>query len=348
MKIVHYHDLNEAIPSGVHWMRDRVTDPERFEWRSFTNVVPRMLLKWPRSYAMGNAVGAFKSVVCCSPETLLVTHGPRPAAFAGLIRKVLDPRPHHLAFAFNFTSLPQGKVRSLMASGFSKIDRFVVFSHLEREMYARYFDIDEHKIDMLHWAVRSPLETWTDLVQPGAPDYIAAIGSQGRDYRVLADVMRRLPHVRLKLVAWPSNVEGIDLPDNMELHAHIPLEESLRILANAKFMVLPLRDENTPCGHVTLVHAMHLGKAVVATASKGIADYVRHNDNGLLVPAGSSSALSDAIVRLYDMPEEARRLGAAGLGFALAFCSERVTAQYFDKYISALSATLARSPQYTP
>jgi hypothetical protein len=41
------------------------------------------------------------------------------------------------------------------------------------------------------------------------------------------------------------------------------------------------------CGHVTLVCAMHLAKAVIATDSQGIADYIKSGDNGILCKASS-------------------------------------------------------------
>jgi hypothetical protein len=67
---------------------------------------------------------------------------------------------------------------------------------------------------------------------------------------------------------------GLDVPPNVRVIVNAPFEEAMNILQYSAFTVLPLSTSTTPCGHVTLVCAMHLGKTVVATASAGIADYM--------------------------------------------------------------------------
>jgi len=56
----------------------------------------------------------------------------------------------------------------------------------------------------------------------------------------------------------------------------------MNILRYSAFTVLPLPNSSVPCGHVTLVCAMHLRKAIVATDSLGISDYVLPGVNGVL------------------------------------------------------------------
>jgi glycosyltransferase involved in cell wall biosynthesis len=101
-----------------------------------------------------------------------------------------------------------------------------------------------------------------------------------------------------------------------------PFEEAMNILQHSEFTVLPLPTSTTPCGHVTLVCAMHLGKAVVATASAGIADYVFHGRNGLTCDPSSPQGLADAIDRLWADPAETALLGENNRRFGAEHCSE--------------------------
>jgi hypothetical protein len=100
--------------------------------------------------------------------------------------------------SFNFTELPQGRLRTLMGRAFASVDRFVCFSQMERELYARYFDLDPARIDMIHWAMHAPSATqgrrWSRA------NYICALGSQARDYPTLVAAMRSLPSIRLVIV----------------------------------------------------------------------------------------------------------------------------------------------------
>ena len=56
---------------------------------------------------------------------------------------------------------------------------------------------------------------------------------------------------------------------------------------------------------------MAAGIPVVACAVGGIPDQIRHGKEGLLVPPGDSTALSDALISLLQNPARARSLGEA-------------------------------------
>jgi hypothetical protein len=244
----------------------------------------------------------------------------------------LDGRPlRHLAYAFTFTHLPTGARRKLMARAFRQVDRFVSFSSMERALYAGYFDLDIGRFDMHLWAVRPP------VVAPGPPviagDYLCAVGSQGRDYAPLVAAMRRLPSLRLVIVADPAAMCGVSLPENVQLVSGVPLPVAMNIVRHSRFSAVALRDAQVPCGHVTIVSAMHLGRAVACTASRGVEDYVFHRANGLMVPPGDPQAWVQAIEELVADPSLCERLGAAARDFAQRNCSESVALAYLRGYL---------------
>ncbi|MFF7338720.1 glycosyltransferase family 4 protein [Streptomyces sp. NPDC008163] len=61
-----------------------------------------------------------------------------------------------------------------------------------------------------------------------------------------------------------------------------------------------------------VVEGMAAGLPVVATGVGGLPDLVGHEENGLLVEAGSGTRLLDSVRLLLDDPERARAMGAAG------------------------------------
>jgi glycosyltransferase involved in cell wall biosynthesis len=63
---------------------------------------------------------------------------------------------------------------------------------------------------------------------------------------------------------------------------------------------------------IVFLEAWANAKPVVAAAAGGVAEVVRHNETGLLVPFGDLDQLASAIQKLVTDPAEARRLGAAG------------------------------------
>ena len=98
----------------------------------------------------------------------------------------------------------------------------------------------------------------------------------------------------------------------------------LSLLRLADLFVLPSFNEGLP---VALIEAMALGKACVASSVNAIPEAIRNRETGLLVPAGDSKALADAIAELKEQPRERELLAAAGREFVLENFDERQTAQ---------------------
>jgi glycosyltransferase involved in cell wall biosynthesis len=88
----------------------------------------------------------------------------------------------------------------------------------------------------------------------------------------------------------------------------------LALLEGARALVLPLHHSSRPAGQLTLLDAMSVGRAAVATLAPGTADYVTE-ETGLLVPPGDAEALRSALVRV-SAPGVAEALGAAALAAA--------------------------------
>jgi glycosyltransferase involved in cell wall biosynthesis len=252
---------------------------------------------------------------------LVISHDARVTWRVAVATRMQGVRIPHVAWGFNFTTLPRGPQRHLMASAFAQVDRFIAYSTLERSLYAEYFGIDQSRIDVVLWGVGHPMVDPPDVpVEPG--DYICALGGNARDYRTLFAAMERVPEIPLVAVLRPENVAGLKVPRNVRLHFNVGLGKANNILAFSRFMVLPLAGSDVPCGHVTLVAAMYLKKAMVITNSLGVADYVEDGGNSLLVPVADVDALALRIRGLWNDPRRAQQLGTAGYEFAISKCSD--------------------------
>ena len=269
-----------------------------------------------------------------SPTSLLVSHGPRMAMYGALALASRFRKRRHLAYSFNFTELPQGPLRALMGQAFKRIDRFVCFSTMERELYADYFGLDIARFDMIHWAARPPAASAS--LDPTLPArYVCAIGSQGRDYPKLMHAISRLPKVPLVLVATPESLAGANIPPNVDVRCNIPLAEAMSILRGAEFSLVPLAGSQVPCGHVTLVAAMHCEKANIVSDSSGVADYIQNEVTGLTVAPRDPVALASCIDRLWNDTTLAVRLGTSASKFARAHCGEQSAVAYLDRFLRA-------------
>jgi glycosyltransferase involved in cell wall biosynthesis len=334
LKIINFYD---GHASNINWLERAFRDRPEISWMSIYNQSQKVPRWMPLHYQLSNLKAALSLNSSSQSHTpvLTVYHGPRPAFYANAV-PMIHKKAHDLAFSFNFTDLPQGVRRKMMAKSFRNIERFVVFSNMEIELYSRHFDLSPERFEMIHWAVEAPQFDSTAADRMQNQPYVCALGSQARDYAVLMQAAALLPSIRFKVVAWPQNLHGIVVPKNVELFYNIPRQQAMNILGDSEFMVLPLRNSATPCGHVTIVSAMHSGKAVVATDSAGISDYLKQDVTGSLVAPSEPRGMADEILRLWDDVTLRAKLALNAKSFAQKNCSEQNTVNYLTKVINEL------------
>lgn len=256
------------------------------------NAVERIVTRprLSRLRAAGEAVALAKGAP-------IITHLPRLAGAVAGVQKMGRTRSAHLAFSFNFTDLPVGLERAWFRQVLGRVERFVTFSAFEAEMYPAYFGLDAGRFTPILWAQAVP-----DVSDAPTPftgqEYVCAIGGEGRDYRTLTEAARLLPEITFVVIARAHSDTGPALP-NVHVLRNQPAPVTWRIAKDARFMVLPLRDDRTCCGHITIASAQLLGIPVISTYSQATREYVAKSST---CPPGDPRALADLIAATYAQP----------------------------------------------
>ena len=137
-------------------------------------------------------------------------------------------------------------------------------------------------------------------------------------------------------------------PEDRDAHAHalerhgltprtvvtgrIPPERMGDYLRLFDIVVYPsLFSEGCP---ISMLEAMALGRAVIASRVAAIPEIVRDRENGLLVEPGSSSEIASAVLELVRDPALAARLGEGARRTALELNGEREARQWLEVYAS--------------
>ena len=77
----------------------------------------------------------------------------------------------------------------------------------------------------------------------------------------------------------------------------------------AKEVAIPLVKTTESAGVTVALEAMAMGKAIVATRTTGIPDYLQHDQTALLVDPNDVSSFRRAVTHLLGSPSERVRLG---------------------------------------
>ncbi|TRZ52994.1 glycosyltransferase [bacterium] len=189
-----------------------------------------------------------------------------------------------------------------------------------------------------------PLGTDIDFFKPNEgiseTGAVLSVGKDPfRDYQTLVDAVKNTD-IPLTIVTRPEHiVPFLPLPANISSKT-VTTQELLNEYLKAKVFVLPLTlrtGVNEAVGTSTLVEAMAMGKAIVATRTFTMESYIIDGENGILVPEGDSEAMRRAISDLLQNEEKRKRIGRVARDFAMNHCDAEKFARSLSDYFKEIS-----------
>lgn len=142
-----------------------------------------------------------------------------------------------------------------------------------------------------------------------------------RVLKAVAELQKQIPNLRYRILGdGPALGEivrvanELSIYDLIRLSGHVTDTEIAEAYDEADVFVMPsIADEidREGFGTVYLEAAAH-GLPSIGTRLPGVDEAILDGQTGLLVPDGDIGALQEAILRLWQNPDERRRLGAAG------------------------------------
>jgi glycosyltransferase involved in cell wall biosynthesis len=211
-----------------------------------------------------------------------------------------------------------GLIRTLRVA--ARWDAAIVHSRAEAEVLRERLALDPDRVIPLHNSVDTRFfrpHEW--LASDRGPDHILSAGLSYRDYPTLVQALRALPRVSCRIhagSAWVANRSGLEgeaMPDNVRIHDRVQPSTLRERYARSRFVFVPIRETTQwSAGSTAVLEAQATGKAVIATRTPGMPDYVLDGETGLLVKGGSPGALTEAIDYLWNNPLRADTMGRRG------------------------------------
>ena len=215
------------------------------------------------------------------------------------------------------------------------VERVVAYGHAEAEWLRRWLGAPD-QVRFVPFGVNA--DVWCPV--PGARETLDVL-SLGydfqRDFGLLVDYARRRPETSVCLVTSPDRAAALGvLPPNLRLLRPLPVEDLRPLIASAKVLALPVKENTYSGATTTLLQGMAMGKACAVSrvgairAGYGLEDGV----NVRWLEPGSQADFDAAIDALLAQPDTRRRLGAA----ARQHATERLS---WRRYVDALAACLS-------
>ena len=276
---------------------------------------------------------AFQAAIAVREKSILISHLPNMTAAVSMALKITRKAVPHLAFSFNFTKLPENKKLKYFKKVFNDITQFAIFSNYEKMLYADKFDINPDLIQPVMWTQHTP------PVQSGAAPvldgpYLCAIGGEGRDFETLLAAMGKLSHsIKLVIIARPHSLQGLQIPDNVEVLINIPNERVWRIAVDSLGVIIPLKTHETCCGHITLVGAKQLGIPCATTTAYATQEYVDGRAAILSCEPGDVDGLALLLQRMIDESDRLKAIAMVDSAQEVEIHSRSVWDHYVSNFV---------------
>ncbi|WP_132111358.1 glycosyltransferase family 4 protein [Actinocrispum wychmicini] len=210
---------------------------------------------------------------------------------------------------------PSGRSRSFLRRARSALDRMEAVFVQSRGMLPvlqSEWGVPSSKLRFVPFGVDGswfrPLTTGIDR------DLVASVGDDPhRDHptliKAVSEVRRGRPGTRLELATQLD----VDLPGELGvLHRGHLGPRRRRFYGRAAVVAVATQPNVHGSGMSVILEAMACGRPYVVTASEGLEGYVKHGQDGLVVPAGDVDMFASAVAALMADPDRADAMGAAG------------------------------------
>lgn len=201
------------------------------------------------------------------------------------------------------------------------------------EITADEWGISQHRIRFVTLGIDTDFFAEQPWPEPDAtPTIVSAGEDRFRDHALLIHAVTQVRDRHRSLHLELATGLPVNPPAGLATLYRERLNGRMRELyARSTAVAVALHPTPTGSGLTVVLEAMASGRPVIVTANPGIADYVEHEETGLLVPPGDVDAFAAAVDALIADPARAREMGRRAAEVARArFASTQMAGRFAE------------------
>lgn len=158
--------------------------------------------------------------------------------------------------------------------------------------------------------------------------------------RAVALVQEKIPEACLAITghgeaetSLRTLAQELGIAERVKFFGTVSTEDHARIYRAADVFVIMSTAETQS---LSMMKAMATGIPVIGAGARGLAEYIRPDENGFLVAPGDYQALADTILFLHQHPAERQRLGLGGISTVKQFSRAKIAHAWQSLYAEVL------------
>lgn len=234
-------------------------------------------------------------------------------------------------------------MRRLYRRAFQKtVTRVVCYGYEEWQRLRTELGLEPQRVHFIPFGVDT--DVFTPVSVPSSDGPILSIGADpNRDFDLL---IRMAPNITepLLIVTSTKRAQALrhrwnPLPANVSIRADVPFSHMPSLMAQSRFLVLPLHDNSYSGATTTLLQGMAMGKLAIVSRTGAIAQgyHLIHKQNLLFVEPEQESELLSQIQFAVDHPDVCQEIGEQ----ARRIVSEHLR---WDLFVAKLFALIDEEP----
>jgi len=222
-------------------------------------------------------------------------------------------KPSHIMVDIALPKLISTQNRRLLASikyicKYNK--KIICFGRLQKKFWDEIIGFCD-RVEFIPFSI--DLDIFNKVNNDNYGKYILSGGKSDRDYATLINAIKNISN-KFMVIYGKDPVTGAIpkfdyIPPNLELIEEVPFGQYVDLLANASFVIIPLKDVDYVTGQMVMLHSMALCKAVIVTKCSGTIDYIEDWKTGIFVEPYNDDDLRNKVTYLIDHPEVAKAIG---------------------------------------